>query len=339
MASRASLVAIVLAATTCNSATPHTTAVEPSPMQRRGSPVTVAAAVAAAAPAVAAPAAAAAAAPAGYVRPKLRVLIISEDGMRPDALDAATAPTHNAFMRQGMIARRAYTVIPSETLPSHASMLSGFAVADHRMNFDKYDRARGQIMLPTIFTIAREHGLSTAMFIGKQKLWHIAPTASVDHYEKPGFLCHTVAARAAAYFEAALPDLMFVHFADPDNAGHAHGWMSKEYMAAVHETDRCLRTMLDAIDFSHAAESTLLIVTADHGGSGRSHSGHGKELDRRIPWTMRGPSIRAGSMLDADIMTEDTAVTALAALNLPPQQGMVGVSWYPPPSNVVRDAP
>lgn len=326
MASRVSLVAIVVAAATCNSAAPRTTAVEPQPQPRKP-PVQVQAQGASAPTA------------AGAAKSKVRVLIISEDGMRPDALDLATAPNHNALMREGMVARRAYTVIPSETLASHASMLSGFAVADHRMNFDKYDRQRGQIELPTIFSIARDHGHSTAMFIGKQKLWHIAPIASVDHYEKPGFLCHTVAARAAAYFVSTLPDLMFVHFADPDNAGHSQGWMSPAYMAAVHESDRCLRTMLDAIDAAHAGTTTLLIVTADHGGSGRSHSGHGKELDRRIPWTMRGPGIRARSMLDADVMTEDTAVTALAALDLPLQQGMVGVSWFPPPTNVVHDAP
>jgi hypothetical protein len=44
-------------------------------------------------------------------------------------------------------------------------------------------------------------------------------------------------------------------------------------------------------------------------------------------------------MVDADIMTEDTAVTALAALKLPTRTGMVGVSWYPPPANLVHDAP
>jgi len=314
--------ALALAVTACNSAASRPQVVDPPPASTT--------------PGAPAGAMQAAATPA---KSKLRVVIISEDGMRPDALDATTAPNHVALNHAGMIARRAWTVNPSETLPSHASMLSGFAVADHKMSFDGFKKERGQIELPTIFSIARHQGLKTAMFIGKQKLWHIAPDASVDHYEKPGFLCHIVAARAAAYYEAELPDLMFVHFTDPDNAGHAHGWMSPPYIAAVHEADRCLRTMLDALDHSGTSATTLLIVTADHGGSGRSHSGHGKELDRRIPWTMRGPQIRPGSMVDADIMTEDTAVTALAALNLPTQTGMVGVSWYPPPANLVHDAP
>jgi hypothetical protein len=49
-------------------------------------------------------------------------------------------------MRQGMIAPRAYTVRPSETLASHASMLVGLAVADHKMNFVG-QRERGRIQL------------------------------------------------------------------------------------------------------------------------------------------------------------------------------------------------
>jgi arylsulfatase A-like enzyme len=273
----------------------------------------------------------------GPTRPQ-RVVIISEDGMRPDAIDAENAPNHIALMREGMIARRAFTVSPSETLCSHASMLSGFSVADHKMSFDGFKAERGQIALPTIFAIAREHDLSTAMFIAKQKLWHLAPEGSVDHFEKPGFFCRVVASRAASYFEATLPHLMFVHLADPDNAGHAKGWMSPEYMTAVRESDRCLQVILDAIDRSGTASSTLVIVTADHGGSGRSHSGRGKELDRMIPWIVRGPAIPPNTLLDADIATVDTAVTALTALQLPTRPGMVGVSWYPPPATSLREA-
>jgi arylsulfatase A-like enzyme len=315
-----SRLALAMVVAACNSTAPRPAVVEPPP--RKAQPAQ------GGAPTVEA-----------VKKPGIRVLIISEDGMRPDALTPQTAPNHVALMHESVIARRAYTVIPSETLASHASMLSGFAPSDHKMNFDRFDKHRGQIELPTIFSIAREHGLSTAMFIGKQKLWHIAPTASVDHYEKPGFPCRTVAGRAAPYFEAHLPDLMFVHFTDPDNAGHGQGWMSPAYIAAVKEADRCLRTMLDAIDRSNAAATTLVILTADHGGSGRSHSGHGKELDRRIPWIMRGVGVRPGSMIDADVMTEDTAVTALSALGLPTRHNMIGVSWYPVPANLVRDAP
>ena len=40
---------------------------------------------------------------------------------------------------------------------------------------------------------------------------------------------------------------MFVHFSDPDEYGHSHGWMSKEYITAVKHSDACLTTVLAAI--------------------------------------------------------------------------------------------
>jgi arylsulfatase A-like enzyme len=260
----------------------------------------------------------------------VRVLIISEDGMRPDAIVPHLAPNHVALMRDGMVARRAFTVHPSETLPAHASMLSGYRPHDHKLNGDAYEEGR-VADVPTIFSIARDHGLSTAMFIGKPKLQNIAGPETVTHFERPGFFCKTVAKAAADHFVAKRPDISFIHFTDPDNAGHMKGWMSPTYLRAVRESDRCLGIVLDAIDRAGLRESTLVIVTADHGGSGRSHSGRGGHLDKRIPWIARGPQIPSGLVLDTDVATVDTAATALAALQLPRQPGMVGVAWLPVP--------
>src|SRR5262245_43556549 len=60
------------------------------------------------------------------------VLIISEDGLRPDALSEERTPAHFALMRAGTTARLAETILPSETLPSHASMLSGYPSSVHK---------------------------------------------------------------------------------------------------------------------------------------------------------------------------------------------------------------
>ena len=74
--------------------------------------------------------------------------------------------------------------------------------------------------------------------------------------------------------------------------------MSKEYLHAVHDSDRCLATILDALDAAELADSTLVIVTDDHGGHGFHHSGSRVEIDRDIPWIVRGPGITAGTTLD-----------------------------------------
>ena len=261
---------------------------------------------------------------------RVRVIIISEDGMRRDVLNDEYAPRHTALMREGMVARRALTIRQSETLPSHASMLSGVGPEIHGMRWNTFRKERGYIDVPTVFSVARAHGLSTAMIIGKRKLEHLAKPGTVDHYERPSHYCKKVSARAAEYFVEAKPDIMFVHFSDPDDAGHSKGWMTPAYFAAVRQSDKCLAHLLAAIDASGLGESTMIIVTADHGGHDKTHSNghHYREVDQVIPWIVRGPGIPAGQVLDEEVTTIDTAVTALSALRLP-ASGMTGVSRLP----------
>lgn len=253
-----------------------------------------------------------------------RVVIISEDGMRPDVLTEALAPRHVAFMKEGAIAHHAETIPESDTLPSHASMLSGVGATAHGLWWNSYQSARGFIHVPTIFSAAHAAHLTTAMIVGKPKLRHIAIPGTVDHFERPSYLCGGVSKRAAEYFTAAKPDLMFVHFSDPDEYGHSHGWMSKEYLRAVHNSDGCLATVLAAIDATPDAASTLVIVTADHGGHGRKHSDGHVAVDRDIPWIVRGPGVGHGVVLDESVETVDTAATTLAALHLPALPHMLG---------------
>jgi predicted AlkP superfamily pyrophosphatase or phosphodiesterase len=255
-----------------------------------------------------------------------RVIIISEDGLRPDVLSEELTPRHMQLMREGANAQLAETIHESDTLPSHASMLSGFSAHDHGLHWNSYKADHGFIHVPTIFSIAQEHGLSTAMFVGKPKLRHIALPGSVDVFERPSYLCGGVSKRAAQYFVASKPDLMFVHFSDPDEYGHASGWMSKEYLKGAKQSDKCLATLLAAVDASGLGASTLVIVTADHGGHGKKHSGGHAEVDREIPWIVRGPGVAPGMRLDTPILTVDTAATTLAALRLPLPAAMIGTS-------------
>jgi arylsulfatase A-like enzyme len=254
-----------------------------------------------------------------------RVVIISIDGLRPDMMTSELMPRHVQLMAEGTTARDAWTIQESDTLPSHAAMLSGVGMSAHGLSWNSYQSNRGYIKVPTVFTAARAAGLSTAMIVGKPKLKHIASPGTVDHYERPSYLCGGVAKRAAEYFVAEHPDLLFVHFSDPDEYGHSHGWTSPEYKRAARNSDRCLATVLAAIDGSKHRDDTLVIVTADHGGESKHHNGHDKQ-SRAIPWIARGPGVAAGASIDKPIDTVDTAATTLAALGLPRLPKMTGTS-------------
>lgn len=255
--------------------------------------------------------------------PRVRhVIIISEDGLRPDALMRARGPVLTEVMKHAAYSLTATTIRHASTLPSHAAMLSGFDEEAHGITWNTWRPGRGFILVPTIFDAAEQAGEDSAAFVGKQKLEHVIPPGSVGLFSKPGFLCHAVSQAAAQYFVEKRPALEFVHFADPDEVGHHQGWMSDEQLAAIRGTDQCVANMIDAVHRAGADGQTLFILSADHGGHGKNHTGRIKE-DRLIPWIAWGAGVRPHE-IEAPINTTDTAATALWALGLPRPISMEG---------------
>ncbi|HEY2900519.1 MAG TPA: alkaline phosphatase [Polyangia bacterium] len=272
-------------------------------------------------PAIATAAPASAANPAkGAIR---HVVIISEDGLRPDALMEVHPPVHEGIMHKGSWSLVAQTIRHASTLPSHAAMLSGFDMKEHGLSWNSWQPERGYILVPTIFDAACNAGGKAAAFVGKRKLEHIAHPGSVDVFSRPGFFCKKVVEEAARYFVDKRPQVEFIHFSDPDERGHAVGWMSDPQMDAIRHTDRCLGTLVDAVTAAGLDDQTLFILSADHGGHGRNHSGAIKE-DRLIPWIAWGPGVRPNHRIRTPISTVDTAATALWALGYPGPPGMLG---------------
>lgn len=251
------------------------------------------------------------------------VVIISEDGLRPDALMDVLPPVHAALMKRAAYSLTAQTIRRASTLPSHAAMLSGFDVKQHGLFWNSWHPDRGWIHVPTIFDAAEQHGGTTAAFVGKQKLEHIAHPGSVDYFSRPGYYCKKVVDEAADYLVRKRPQIEFIHFSDPDDLGHSDGWMSNPQLEAVRHTDKCLRTLLDATAASGLDRDTLFILSADHGGHGHNHDGKIPE-DRLIPWIAWGPGVRPGHRITAPISTVDTAATALWALGYPNTPGAIG---------------
>lgn len=249
--------------------------------------------------------------------PSPKVAIISIDGLRPDALTQAAAPAIQGLARRGAYTFQAQTVLPSSTLPGHASMLSGYEPSVHRLTWGDYKPERGTITVPTVFTIAHEAGLRTAMVIGKDKLAHLNAPGTVDRYVLTALGDAAVANEAVAQLAAGV-DLLFVHFPQTDYAGHGKGWMSATYLQQIADTDQAVGRVLLALP----AETTV-IVTADHGGYGTTH-GSSAPLETTIPWIIAGPRIPARGQLSAAIRTTDTAATALYVLGLSLRSGATG---------------
>ena len=249
-----------------------------------------------------------------------RVAVISIDGLRPDAVQQS-APNILGLASRGAFSWNAQTILPSTTLPSHVSMLTGYAPEEHGMMWDDYEPARGQILVPTIFALARGKGLRTGLVAGKEKFTHFRDTGACDTFMLAPALDDEVASRASSA-AGARPDLLFVHLPQVDLTGHAKEWMSPDYLDAVRRADAAVGRIIASLP-----PDTTIIVTADHGGHAQNH-GSADRQDTTIPWIISGPSTVRGRQLTSGIRTMDTAATAAFVLGVALQPGAQGTPVY-----------
>jgi hypothetical protein len=255
-----------------------------------------------------------------------RVLVVSIDGLRPDLLLMADAPVARGLMKRGCYTMWAMTTPQAITLPSHVSMLTGVTPnrhgilwnADLPLEYPLYPNT------PTLFEEAKRRGYTTAVVAGKDKF---------DVFDRPGVLdwkriprlgtikTSQVIKGAVAVIRDHKPEVMLVHFPSVDVAGHNKGWASPEQMKAIAEADAALGELVAAMTDAGVADSTLMIISADHGGQGKGHTSDDMR-SRHIPWIAVSPAIRQGMDLTSDpklvLHTEDTFATACWVLGIPP---------------------
>jgi predicted AlkP superfamily pyrophosphatase or phosphodiesterase len=244
------------------------------------------------------------------------VVVVSIDGLRPDAIAAYGAPTLQRLIRQGSYTMSASTIQPSKTLPSHTSMLTGQPPERHGVLWNNVATADSDsVDLPNIFSVARAHGYSTAAFFSKAKFQPLQVAGTLDYSQAPGgwfgrWSSERTVSDVAKYLASARPNLLFVHLTDPDAAGHRAGWMSVDYGRAVLAADRAVHRLTSLADEAYGTGNYSLIVTADHGGHGTSH-GSDDPQDVNIPWIAWGRGVRPGVLTESAVRTMDTAATVL----------------------------
>jgi predicted AlkP superfamily pyrophosphatase or phosphodiesterase len=254
-----------------------------------------------------------------------RVLIVSIDGLRPDMALRAKTPTIHALMEQGSFSFWARTTPLAITLPSHTSMLTGVIPRKHEIEWNKDLPLKEPVypMFPTLFEVAHKHGYTTGMAAGKSKFTTLAKPGTLDWQwiaEQTKSEDPDVADHAVAIIKEHQPQVMFVHFPSTDNVGHAKGWGTHEQLETVGKADEQLARVLAALDEVKLRDKTFIIVTADHGGAGRTHVPDDARA-RHIPWIAVGPNVRKDldlTTFDALVInTEDTFATASYVLKLP----------------------
>ncbi|MET1006401.1 MAG: alkaline phosphatase family protein [Propionibacteriaceae bacterium] len=256
-----------------------------------------------------------------------KVLAISIDGLNPSAitkLGPKGAPTFYRLMREGSFTLNARTEREqTRTLPNHTGMLTSRRIDDqHGGHGVTYNSDRGKTVhqaaghyVSSVFDVVHDRGGSTALYTAKEKFkiyqrtWNTKGAkdkTGVNNGRKKidRFVVDENNARLVAKLNTQLgtaprvSTYTFLHISLPDVYGHKYGFMSAKYLTAVKATDVLLGRVLNTVSRRPALKKQLLVVlTADHGGYGASHSKATSLQNFRVPFMAWGPGVPAGRNL------------------------------------------
>jgi arylsulfatase A-like enzyme/Flp pilus assembly protein TadD len=241
------------------------------------------------------------ASPSGDQNPKktpLNVLLITIDTLRADRLSCygsrqVKTPNIDGLAEKGVLFSRAFAHTP-ETLPSHTNILLGTTPLYHGVH-DNHNF----IVRPEFLNLAlwlKDRGYSTAAFVGAFPLdsrfgltsgfdvydddYGVSPSQEFSYVERKA---EVVVQRALAWLENQKgPWFLWVHCFDPHQRYDPPEPFKTEfrdhpYDGEVAYVDLALGKLLDFVGDSRFKDSTLTVLTADHGESLGEHgeSTHG----------------------------------------------------------------
>lgn len=169
------------------------------------------------------------------------------------------------------------------------------------------------------FDVAHDNGLSTALFTSKDKFIIFeqsynalagAPDTTppddgpdkIDTYLYQSTGSPSNSSNLHASFLSSMSanhyNYAFLHYREPDSAGHTYGWGSSTWNLWVHYVDDYLADVFELVENDPTLVGhTAIILSADHGGSGTSHSNASLPADYTIPFFVWGPGVAAGADL------------------------------------------
>ena len=274
------------------------------------------------------------------------VLFVTIDTLRGDRVGAygyaaAATPALDRLAREGVLVEDAVVQVP-QTRPSHASLFTGRQPYEHgiRDNFSPPLEAR----LPTLAAVLARQGYATGGFIGA---YPVSRDSGLDRgfsvYDDPfsgkgpGRQEARSERRAAEVVDAALrwlaephggPFFAWVHLFDPHAPyepppPYRERFASRLYDGEIAYADAQLARLLEWLDRAQLRDSTLVVVTSDH-GEGLGDHGEEEHLffvydsTLRVPLVLRWPGqIRAGSRVAGQCRSVDLLPTLLDLLGVP----------------------
>lgn len=265
-------------------------------------------------------------APEAAALPRPSILLITLDTTRADAIGTGT-PELAALARRSLVFRQAYTTVP-QTLPSHASMLTGLYPGGHGVheNARRLDASR-----PLIQEQLHAAGYRTAAFVSAFAVARRFGLArgfdSYDDAFETERNAKETTDRALAFLarETHRPLFLWVHYYDPHYPytppePFRTRYAKEPYAGEVAFMDEQLGRLVKAFG------EGVVVVVSDHGEGLGEHgeAQHGNLLYQatmHVPLMIRGPGVQPGTN-DTPVSTRRVFDTIADFAGLPAQHSL-----------------
>jgi predicted AlkP superfamily pyrophosphatase or phosphodiesterase len=273
-----------------------------------------------------------------------RVVLISVDGLRPDAIEKLGpkgTPNFHRLLREGtgtLNARSEPTW--TYTMPNHVCMVTGRPSAGPEGHGYQENSFAGlsihdvkKSYVASVFDVVAGQGRRAAMVSSKPKFELFRASyprklvqATVTEYDD----ARSIEVMLGLLRITRPPELVFLHLAGTDLTGHGSGFEiddGAEYLEEVKRQDALIGRIFFAIDARRSlTKTTAIILTSDHGGSGHGHGDATRREHHRVPFLIWGPNVAHGVELERlnpsrTIRNCDAGNLALSLLELPPIPG------------------
>ena len=246
------------------------------------------------------------------------VFIIGIDGLGA-TYEKVDSPNFDRIFADNAYRHNAHTEYITTSAQNWGSILLGVDYETHGMTNDstKENRHSSEDELHSIFYYARQAMPGAKLVsvnhwpninygiieddIGVKKVNRFTDVLTADE------VVHNITA-------INVPTLMFVQLDDVDHAAHTYGGFSDEYYEAAAKSDKYLGMFYDAIKARGIADSTLLILVADHGETTDGHGGQTVEESSAV-LAVAGKSVNK-MILPESAHNRDAAAIALYALGI-----------------------
>ena len=250
--------------------------------------------------------------------PKIEhVVVVGADGAGAFFREADT-PNLDRIMENGSVTYECVTAKPSISAQCWGSMLHGVVPVYHGLTNTLVEDTEypADSPFPSVFRVILEN--SPDKKLASFSNWNainvgiiesgldMVKETSVDDAELTDKICE--------YLKDNKPDFLFVQFSETDNSGHHNGFGSEQHIAQVETTDGYIGRIYAALEENGMAETTLFMVSADHGGTPEGTHGGWTDAEKYIMFAAAGPEVEPGKTGDMEI--RDFASIVLYAMGL-----------------------